>query len=182
MNNIYLISQLLPDHQAREEQRRITRDWSERDRTQIRCYEDARIARSLMQAKLGVCYILSYLLSVHIAACSRAIAGRRSAFTRGVYEEWLRRQRPVGLGTWGLGGHANAAGWGSGTGWGSVPASHDPLWDGVTRVPKTPGKNRRRRQRARERQERAAAYAEETRQAGEEWAVCNPESWGMSCS
>ncbi|KAJ7511020.1 hypothetical protein B0H11DRAFT_2215764 [Mycena galericulata] len=133
---------------------KIKQAW-ERDRAKVRSYEEFLILRTRMEADI---------------ACAKAIASRLDALVRPeAFDQWLLRKAPgPSTGNWGttaVAGTAVAAGgwgwgqgggWGQGAGWGQgthYPARRDPLWDGVTPVPKTPQKAKRRRLARREKQE-----------------------------
>ncbi|KAJ6461941.1 hypothetical protein C8R47DRAFT_1225739 [Mycena vitilis] len=148
----------------------IKRAWVSRDRSKIKSHPEFLAARGLMEAAL---------------ACSTAIASLRFAVRLPwVYKKWLnsirasRRMDATGGGrprgqAWGSGN----GGWGEG-GWENGGWGQDPAWDGVTRVPKTPGKQRRRRQRLREwRAEQAARDAkwlEDSKLATLRWVADHP--------
>ncbi|KAJ7105092.1 hypothetical protein C8R43DRAFT_1140883 [Mycena crocata] len=138
------------DQQSSEERAKIESIWRQRDRSTIRTYPDLLTARGRRDSRL---------------ACSRAIAGRRRAIDiPDDFDRWIKYQATVATeprhnGCIGWAGPSRARGawaydsapwrlqmtWGFG-GW---EARHhfrtDSEWDGVSLVPKTPGKMKRRR-------------------------------------
>ncbi|KAJ7121767.1 hypothetical protein C8R43DRAFT_1136452 [Mycena crocata] len=132
---------------ASAERDHIQQEWDQRDRSTIQSYDAVLAIRRLRDARL---------------ACSAAIAGRRRAIDLpGDFHRWLRHQDSANrvqgpwVG-WGSGTGSNGSGTGWNTGW-----RRDPTWDGVTRIPKTPGKAKRRRLALRAHRE-AAAQAHES--------------------
>ncbi|KAJ7899931.1 hypothetical protein B0H13DRAFT_2336690 [Mycena leptocephala] len=139
------------DWDAQNERTVIMRSWHEHDRHVVKDYEGFLAARRLMEARI---------------ACASAIAGLRSVAADPIrlhkwhedHEMWptLTACRRFWGQSWG-----HNSGWGTGSG--GWPGVRDPQWDGVTRVPKSPGKNKRRKQRAREHREE---WAREEQHAG----------------
>ncbi|KAJ7464939.1 hypothetical protein B0H11DRAFT_2240368 [Mycena galericulata] len=122
-----------PARESQAEQKKIKIAWDGRDRASVRSYDHFLRLRATAHAKM---------------ACSAAIAAIRVAVQdRDYFDAWLlRRSNPPGTGGSGTGWGTGST-WGAGAGWGVSPP--DPTWDGVTRVPKTPQKAKRRRLRKR---------------------------------
>ncbi|KAJ6456319.1 hypothetical protein C8R47DRAFT_1082418 [Mycena vitilis] len=169
---LYIVDRLsLEPRESTEECTAIKRAWAARDRSKIKSYPQLLAARRLMEAAL---------------ACSSAIANLRVAVRwPSSFTHWMNSGPPpprirTGGGSargnaWGNGAGWGNGGWGNGKGWGNV---QDPTWDGVTRVPKTPGKQRRRRQRLRQWREeqdaRNAKWLEDCRLEMLRWLAHHP--------
>ncbi|KAF7330701.1 hypothetical protein MSAN_02448200 [Mycena sanguinolenta] len=132
--------------------------WAFIERDPAKTYDDLVAARRLRDARL---------------ACSHAIACRRTAIRFSyLLPQWMehRMYSPPAVytptspppidssssshGGWGTGQPWGSGGWETGGDWGEPWATNsaskggsDPSWDGVTRVPKTPGKRKRQRRR-----------------------------------
>ncbi|KAJ7666196.1 hypothetical protein DFH06DRAFT_1323326 [Mycena polygramma] len=149
------------DREAQAERASIIRKWHDEDRhflprrqgesgslpvnrgecarRPVKSYQDFLRARRIHEARL---------------ACSRAIATIRSvAIAPHNLANWLEDIKDLRRLALTLGPDDCWGGWGPDALWGGV---HDPLWDGVTLVAKTPGKHRRQRANRRERRAQIA--------------------------
>ncbi|KAJ7175545.1 hypothetical protein C8R46DRAFT_1214016 [Mycena filopes] len=123
----------------------IMQNWHRQDCRVVRSYEEFLRARSRMQARI---------------AASQAIASlRAAALYPSLLEVWLERHRDANRdASWGrywaeAEREQAPPGWGAGWEKAAPPGVRDPEWDGISLVPKTPGKKKRRRQRAMARRE-----------------------------
>ncbi|KAJ7846764.1 hypothetical protein B0H13DRAFT_2362812 [Mycena leptocephala] len=141
------------DWESQDECPVIKCEWHEKDRQVIRNYQEFLNSHHLMEARI---------------ACSTAIGALRStAADPFKVQAWcedhensrkhIHYSNPAPAQMWGA-----QTGWGKGSG--GWPGVCDPQWDGVTQVPKTPGKNKWRQQCLRDRLAEAARHEAEWRQ------------------
>ncbi|KAJ7843812.1 hypothetical protein B0H13DRAFT_2364569 [Mycena leptocephala] len=180
---------------------RIEVAWAQRDRSQIHSYAEFLAARGQKESKIACSKAIanrrSALRPGNYSAWIRgertpyqdANSPARNLYGWGITSGGSHTTTPAEVAVlvlsqtgWGSGpGRAQTSGWGnSHVGWGYAgwPGERDPLWDGITPVPKLRGKKKRRRQRLREGREALAAaraYAEsEARRYTLEWEAEHP--------
>ncbi|KAJ6483479.1 hypothetical protein C8R47DRAFT_1217566 [Mycena vitilis] len=171
--------------------------WRTRDRSLIRSYPQFLAARGKMEARLACSNAIANRLSaLRPHNFAKWIRGERTPYqnpntgTRRLYaletdtgprdeeeDQVIVSQRPGNRG----GGWGENGGWGNGDPWGGGWASggwggggRDPEWDGVTLVPKTPGKKKRCAARERQRNQDLRDAAADFHRRWEEFSHVQP--------
>jgi hypothetical protein len=139
---------------------------------------------ALRDARIGGFYLKFLVTALSLqTACSKAIASRRYAVRHPCrLEGWLHAQVPppptvavAAGGDWSTAGDTDGGGWGGDAGGGQWGNGGVWDWDGITVVPKFPGKARRRRRR------KAAQRAEAAALAAHFMHLDTECEWGPTC-